>query len=92
MFILAAVPRIFRFVPPAVVWPYLAVAAVTAVVLTVWFHRVAARRRRPTDRGSQAVVTAFLFFPMLALSIIWPITLPTILIVTRRRSGPGRTR
>ncbi|HEX8912481.1 MAG TPA: hypothetical protein VF796_08980, partial [Humisphaera sp.] len=39
------------------------------------------RRRRPQDRGAIGVVLGFLFFPLMALSIIWPITLPVIAVV-----------
>lgn len=84
--------NVLRNVPTWASLLYVAVAVTMAVGLTVWFL-AAARTREPNRPGGAgpAVVLVVLFFPLLAISIIWPITLPVALwIVLRRPPREGR--
>ena len=86
--LITSTPRIFRVISPAVVWPYLAVAVVMAAVLLARFLMTLKRRR--TARGPFALALAFLFFPLMALSMVWPITLPVICVVMYREHRASR--
>ena len=81
--------RFLRNVPSWVLIAYVAVAGLMAVGLTVWFLS-SARTREPNRPGGAgpAVVLVVLFFPLMAISIIWPITLPVVLVVLPRQPRP----
>lgn len=88
---LSAATKFLRAVPPWVQVAYVAVAVVMAVALTAWFL-ASARTRAPNRPGGAgpAAVLVILFFPLMAISVIWPITLPVvvaILLMDRRRAG-----
>ncbi len=91
--LLTPVARFLRNLPDWVVLLYAGVALMMAIGLTAWFL-ASARTREPNRPGGAgpAVVLAVLFFPLLAISIIWPITLPivaVVLIKARRPAGPS---
>ena len=87
--VLLRIPSLVGKWPAWILWTYVAVALAMAVFLTIRFLRNL-RRRRPQDRGAIGVVLGVLFFPLMALSIIWPITLPVIATVLwrERRERP----
>ena len=85
--------NVLRNVPAWAALLYVAVAVAMAVGLTIWFL-ASARTRAPNRPGGAgpAAVLVILFFPLLAISMIWPITLPVVaavLLRERRRPDPG---
>jgi hypothetical protein len=79
---LAAI-KILKYWPTWLIWVYVSIAVVMAICLTIVFLRTL-RRRREKDRGAMWVVVGIVFFPLMALSIIWPVTLPFALVAIRR--------
>ena len=80
------VAKFLRHLPTWVLIAYVAVAALMAVGLTVGFL-ASARTREPNRPGGAgpAFVLVILFFPLMAISMIWPITLPIVLVILLRR-------
>ena len=80
--LLTPVARFLRNVPTWALLVYFAVAVAMAVGLTAWFL-ASARTRQPNRPGgaAPAAVLLILFFPLMAISIIWPITLPIVVVV-----------
>ena len=68
-----AVAKFLTFIPTWVIVAYLTVAAVMAVTLLVQFLKNA--RVRHGD-GNAWLVLLILFFPLAALSMCWPVTMP----------------
>ena len=68
-----AVAKFLSHIPTWVIVAYLTVAAAMAITLLIQFLKNA--RTRQGD-GNAWLILLILFFPLAALSVIWPITMP----------------
>ncbi|QOV88834.1 hypothetical protein [Humisphaera borealis] len=84
---MVAVARFLESIPGWAIGAYLLIAAVMATVLLTQFLKNARVRH---GSGNAWLVLLILFFPLMALSIIWPITMPFAIRAVRkeRRSPP----
>lgn len=76
-----SVAKFLTHIPGWVVIAYLCVAAVMTVALLVQFL-IQARTRRD---GNAWLILLVLLFPLAALSMIWPITLPFAIYAVRKQ-------
>ena len=89
--LLTPVARFLRNLPTWATLLYFGVALMMAIGLTAWFL-ASARTRAPNRPGGAgpAAVLVVLFFPLLAISVIWPITLPVVAVVLVKAVWPAR--
>lgn len=78
-----AVAKFLVHIPTWIIVVYLAVAAIMTVALLTQFMRNARTRNAP---GNAWLILLILFFPLAALSVIWPITAP-FAVYALARSG-----
>src|SRR5687768_10643841 len=70
--------KFLRHIPTPLVVTYVLVAAIMAVMLLIRFILKTKTRQ---SAGGTSVVLLIMFFPLAAISMVWPITLPFIAVI-----------